>query len=150
MSGRLLAWALVVALAAALALQSLRFRDRLLASELVNQVEVYAVSAATRRPEALRALLPSSLAALRQAGEADPLDVEVPLARGSFYFLLHRPQEAIASYQEAVALEPHAEILLHLGDALLAAGREPEARARYQDALRLDPWLRKLVPPGEL
>jgi tetratricopeptide (TPR) repeat protein len=149
MKGRTLSWILCAVLLVALAAQSLRLRDRLLASELVNEVELVAVSAATNNPAALPGLLPASLAALRRAGDADPLAVEVPLARGSLFFLLRRPQEAIDSYQRAAALELHAEILLHLGDALLAVGREDEARLRYRDALRLNPWLRALVPAGD-
>jgi tetratricopeptide (TPR) repeat protein len=147
--GRPLAVALIVVLAMALAAQSVRWRDRLLASELVNEVEVISVSAATRGSATLERVLPGVLAALRRAGDADPLDVEVPLARGSLYYLLRRPDEAIASYRSAAELEPHAEILLHLGDALLAAGRQDEARRSYRDALRLAPWLWPLVPAGE-
>jgi Flp pilus assembly protein TadD len=150
MKGRTAAGVLVALVVAALAAQTVRWRERLLASELVNQVEVVAVGVASRNPAALPGLLPSSLAALRRAGEADPVDVEVPLARGSLFYLLRRPEEAIASYREAKELEPHAEILLHLGDALLAAGRQDEARRSYRDALRLAPWLRSLVPSGVL
>jgi tetratricopeptide (TPR) repeat protein len=147
--GRVLAWVLVAALAAALVGQGLRWRDRILSSELVNQVEILAVTAASANPAMLPSLLPTSLANLRRAAAADPLNVEVPLARGSLYLLSRRPQEAIDSYQGALALEPHAEILRNLGDALLAAGREDEAHARYHDALRLSPWLRNQVPAGE-
>ncbi len=149
MKGRAPALVLVVLLILALGAQSVRWRDRLQASELVNQVEIISVSAASRGQATLQQVLSLNLEALRRAAEADPLDVEVPLTRGSLYFLLRRPAEAIANYQSAAALEPHAEILLHLGDAQLAAGREPEAHRSYRDALRLAPWLWPLVPASE-
>jgi Flp pilus assembly protein TadD len=57
---------------------------------------------------------------------------------------------AIAAYRRAAALEPHPEIYLHLGDALLAAGELEEARRNYRIALLLDPWLRSSVPAGVL
>jgi tetratricopeptide (TPR) repeat protein len=150
MKGRLLAWPLLALLLAGLAMQTLRWRDRLLASQLINQVEAIAVAAAGAGPGALARVLPFEMAALRRAGEADPVAVEVPLSRGSLLLLARRPDEAIAAYRGALALEPHPEIYLHLGDAQLAAGQLAEARRSYQIALLLDPWLRRSVPAGVL
>jgi len=150
MKSRVLVWPLLGLLLAGLALQSLRLRGRLLASKLINQVEAIAVAAAGAGPGAIERVLPYGLAALRRAGEADPVAVEVPLSRGSLFLLARRPEEAIAAYRRAAALEPHPEIYLHLGDALLAAGQLEEARRNYRIALLLDPWLRSSVPAGVL
>ncbi len=150
MKGRVLVWPLLGLLLAGLALQSLRLRGRLLASKLINQVEAIAMAAAGSGPGAIERVLPYGLAALRRAGEADPVAVEVPLSRGSLFLLARRPEEAIAAYRRAAALEPHPEIYLHLGDALLAAGELEEARRNYRIALLLDPWLRSSVPAGVL
>ena len=150
MKGRLLVWPLLGLLLAGLALQSLRLRGRLFASKLINQVEAIAMAAAGSGPGGIERVLPYDLAALRRAGEADPVAVEVPLSRGSLFLLARRPEEAIAAYRRAAALEPHPEIYLHLGDALLAAGQLEEARRDYRIALLLDPWLRSSVPAGVL
>jgi len=150
MRSRVLVWPLLGLLLAGLALQSLRLRGRLLASQLINQVEAIAMAAAGAGPEAIERVLPYGLAALRRAGDADPVAVEVPLSRGSLFLLARRPEEAIAAYRRAAALEPHPEIYLHLGDALLAAGQLEEARRNYRIALLLDPWLRSSVPAGVL
>ena len=150
MKSRVLVWPLLGLVLAGLALQSLRLRGRLLASKLTNQVEAVAMAAAGAGPGAIERVLPYGLAALRRAGEADPVAVEVPLSRGSLFLLARRPEEAIAAYRRAAALEPHPEIYLHLGDALLAAGQLEEARRNYRIALLLDPWLRSSVPAGVL
>jgi Flp pilus assembly protein TadD len=150
MKGRILVWPLLALLALGLAAQSLRWRDRLLAGELVRQVQMLAMSAAGASSGALERVMPYSLAALRRAGAADPAAVEVPLSRGSLYLLLQRPQEAVGEYRRAAALEPHPEIYLHLGDALLAAGHFNEARRSYGIAVLLDPWMRRSVPRGAL
>ena len=147
MKSRVLVWPLLGLLLAGLAFQSLRLRGRLLASKLINQVEAVALAAAGAGPGAIERVLPYGLAALRRAGEADPVAVEVPLSRGSLFLLARRPEEAIAAYRRAAALEPHPEIYLHLGDALLAAGQLEEARRNYRIALLLDPW-RSSVPAG--
>ena len=147
MKSRVLVWPLLGLVLAGLALQSLRLRGRLLASKLTNQVEAVAMAAAGAGPGAIERVLPYGLAALRRAGEADPVAVEVPLSRGSLFLLARRPEEAIAAYRRAAALEPHPEIYLHLGDALLAAGQLEEARRNYRIALLLDPW-RSSVPAG--
>lgn len=150
MKGRVLAWPLLGLLLAGLICQTLRYRDRLLASQLINQVEAITLAAAGAGPGALARVLPIDMAALRRAGEADPVAVEVPLSRGSLLLLARRPDEAIAAYRSAIALEPHPEIYLHLGDALLAAGQLEEARRDYRIARLLDPWLYPSIPAGVL
>jgi protein O-GlcNAc transferase len=53
---------------------------------------------------------------------------------------LKRPEEALASYDQAVALRPsYAEALANRGTALLDLKRHDEARESYARALRLDP-----------
>jgi tetratricopeptide (TPR) repeat protein len=148
MGGRAAAWALALLLAVALILQGVRLYDRLLASRLVREVQMVSMIAAGAGPQALERLPFYVFVPLRRAAEADPSAVEVPLARGSVFLLMHRPQEAADAYRQALALEPHPEIYLHLGDAQLAAGNLAEARRGYHDALVLDPWLRRLVPAG--
>jgi tetratricopeptide (TPR) repeat protein len=150
MKGRMLFWPLVVLLAVLLVVQSGRWRNRLLASQLVRQVQLMTASVASSNPGALVKLLPYDLGALRQAADADPSAVEVPLARGSVYLLLKRPQEAADNYRRAIDLEPHPEIYLHLSEALLAAGEVDEARRNYGITVKLDPWLRGSVPSGLL
>ena len=148
MRGRVLVWPLLALLLAALLLQTLRLRSRLLSSRLVGQVQAISLVAARSGPEAVGRVVPFALAELRRAGEANPVDVEVPLSRGSLLLLARRPEDAIEAYRRAIALEPHPEIYLHLGDAQLAAGRLEEARRGYRTALLLDPWLRSAVPGG--
>jgi tetratricopeptide (TPR) repeat protein len=150
MKGRTLAWPVAALLLAALAVQSVRLYDRLLASRLVHQVELISLAAAASNPAVLPRLLPIDLAQLRRAAAADPLAVEVPLSRGSLYLLLHRFDEAAAAYREALALEPHPEIYLHLGDALLNGGHLDEARSIYRSAIVLSPFARAQIPGGVL
>jgi tetratricopeptide (TPR) repeat protein len=148
MKGRVLVWPLLVLLLAGLGLQTLRWHGRLLASKLVNQVEAITLAALRAGPGALAQVLPVGMANLRHAAEADPAAVEVPLSRGSLLLLSRRPDEAVAAYRSALALEPHPEIYLHLGDALLAVGQLDEARRNFRIAVLLDPWLRPSIPAG--
>jgi tetratricopeptide (TPR) repeat protein len=150
MKGRVLVWPLLGLLLAGLVFQTLRWRSRLLASQLLNQVAAITMAAVGAGPGALARTLPFGMAALRRAGEADPVAVEVPLSRGSLLLLAQRPDEAIEAYRSAIALEPHPEIYRNLGKALLDAGQLAEARRNYRIALLLDPWLRSSIPAGVL
>jgi len=144
--GRLLVWPVMVVLALALAGQTARWRQRALAGRLLHQVELLTLSAVSSG-KAPRGLLPYNLAALRRAAALDPLEIGVPIARGTQYLEFGSPQEAIESYQAAAALEPRPEIYLNLGRAYLRAGQLAQARRNFRLALRLSPNLAPLVPP---
>jgi hypothetical protein len=138
--GRLAAVAAGVALVAALAGQTVRLRDRILASRLLRRVEVTTIAAAGSGRLSPQ-LVASNLEALRRAAALDPADAGIPLARGGLYQLLERPEPALAAYREALALEPRPEIYLNLGKAYAMAGREAEARRAFEITRRLDPLL---------
>jgi tetratricopeptide (TPR) repeat protein len=149
MSGRQVSMALTLALVVALGWQSLRVRDRIEAGRLLARVEsrTRAAIAAGRAPSTLFA---EHLAWLDEAARLDPLEIGVPIARGAQYLLLRRPDEAIAAYEAAAALEPRPEIDLNLGRALLMRGDREAARRRFARAVTLDPQLAAEVPPGGL
>ena len=149
MSGRTLAVILTVLLALATAGQAVRWRHRLTASRLLAEVEALTLAAA-RSGQAPAGLLAANLAALRRAAPLDPVEVGIPIARGTQYLLLSRAEPAIQAYEEALALEPRAEGYLNLGRAQWLAGQTAEARQSFGLAVRLDPHLAGLVPPGGL
>jgi tetratricopeptide (TPR) repeat protein len=140
MNGRRLVWPLVLLLGLALVGQTVRWRDRMTASRILNTVERRTLTA--RRTSELR----KNIQQLREAGRLDPLEVGIPLARGSQHYLLRQPQAAIDAYEEALKLEPRPEIYLNLGRALELAGRTDEARRAFDLALRLHPPLWPEVP----
>jgi|SRR6185369_5787419 len=145
MKGRILVWPLAVLLVLALVGQTVRRDDRLTAGRLLAHVEGLTM-AAVRQGSAPRGLLGANLDALKQAAALDPLEVGVPIARGSQYLIFGDPDLAIESYQAAAALEPRPEIYLNLGRAQLSARRVDEARRSFALAVRLDPRLASAVP----
>jgi O-antigen ligase len=147
--GRILVWPVAFAVLLALAGQTDRWRDRLTASRTLRQVEVLTMAAASSG-QAPRGLLPANLEALRQAAALDPLEVGIPIARGSIFYLLGSPQSALDAYRQAEALEPRPEIDLNIGRALLQSGQTEEARAAFRRAVRLAPHLAPVVPSGML
>ena len=146
MKGRLLVWPLVAVLALALAAQTVRWRSRLEAGRLLARVESLSMAVA-RQGKAPRRLLQANLEALRRAAALDPVEVGVPIARGSQHLLFGSPEAAIEPYRAAAALEPRPEIYLNLGRAEWLARRPEEARRDFALALRLDPRLAEVVPP---
>lgn len=143
MNGRTLVWPLVLVLGIALAAQTVRWQDRRTASRTLRSVEAVTVAAyRAQRSDVLQ----THIEVLRQAAKRDPLEVGIPIARGSQHFLLNQPQAAIDAYQEALKLEPRPETYLYLGRALDLAGRRGEARVNFQRALRIDPRLWPQVP----
>lgn len=147
MSGRWLAWLLAVALTLALVGQTVRWRNRIAAGRLLHRVETLTLAAA-RRGSAPRGLLGANLEALRRAGALDPLEVGVPIARGTQHLLFGDPEAALEAYRAAAALEPRPEVYLNLGRAALAAGRTAEAQRWFALSIRLDPRLAASVPPA--
>ncbi len=143
MNGRLLAWPLLLVLALALAGQTIRWDDRLTANRALRGIEALTAAAVqVGRADVLRANIES----LRRMEKRDPLEVGLPLARGSQHLLLRQGQAAISAYEEAVKLEPRPEIYLNLGRALALEGRTEDARQNFRIAMRLSPRLAPEVP----
>jgi tetratricopeptide (TPR) repeat protein len=117
-----------------------RASARIEASRILRRVEAASLAAvaAGRAPRALFAL---HLRRLERAAALDPSAVGVLVAKGSQYLLLRRPQEAIAAYRQALALEPRPEIHLNLARAYRMAGRAEAARRHREIAVLLDPRL---------
>lgn len=140
MNGRALVWPLVLVLGLALAGQTVRCRERMDASRILKAVERRTLTA--RRTSELR----ENIRQLHKAGRLDPLEIGIPIARGSQHYLLRQSQAAIDAYEEALRLEPRPEIYLNLGRALELAGRKEEAGRAFRLALRIDPRLWQEVP----
>jgi tetratricopeptide (TPR) repeat protein len=144
--GRTLGGILTVLLVLALLGQTVRWRDRLTASRLLANAEALtlAVAAGQIPPRALA----DNLKALRRAAALDPVQVGIPIARGSQYLLLGRPEPAEQAYLAALRLEPKSEVYLDLGRAQWLAGRREEALRNFTLAVRLDPRLVGVLPSG--
>lgn len=143
MNGRVLAWPLLLLLVLALAGQTIRWDDRITANRALRGIEALTAAAIrVGRADVLRANIES----LRRMEKRDPLEVGLPLARGSQHLLLRQGQAAISAYEEAVKLEPRPEIYLNLGRALALEGRTEEARRNFRIAMRLSPRLAPEVP----
>jgi tetratricopeptide (TPR) repeat protein len=147
MKGRTLAVILTFLLVVAALGQALRWRDRMAASRLLGRVEALTV-AAVRAGRAPVKLMADNLEALQKAESMNPVEVGIPTARGTQYLFLLRPETAIQSYQEALALEPQSTGYFALGRAQWIAGQREEARGNFAIALRLAPKLARDLPPG--
>ena len=145
MSGRILVWPVMALLALGLAGQTTRWRDRMTASRLLREAEALTMAAMSTR-QLSEPLLFRNLEALRIAAAKDPVEVGIPIARGTQFYLLRRYDSAARAYGEAVALGPRPEGYLNLGRAQWAAGRRDEARANFERAVRLDPRVAAEVP----
>jgi tetratricopeptide (TPR) repeat protein len=145
MNGRVLVWPVAAFLALGLVGQTLRWRDRATASRLLREVEVVTMTAMSTR-QLSEPLLFRNLEVLRAAAAKDPVEVGIPIARGTQYLLLRRNDAAIRAYEDAVALEPRPEAYLNLGRALWFSGRRDEARPYFEQAVRLDPRVAAELP----
>lgn len=76
---------------------------------------------------------------LREAARVDPDDPEVHFRLGSVFTELGRTEEAIASYEESIALAASPEAHVLVGVLLTDAGRNAEAATHYENALVLNP-----------
>lgn len=150
MSGRTLAVILTLLLTLATLGQTARWRNRMTASRLLAQVEALSVAVVRSGQPPPERMITNNLITLRVAAALDPVEVGIPIARGTQYLLLSRPDPAIEAYRAALALEPRSEGYLNLGRAQWLAGRTDEAKQNFAVATRLDPWLTPLVPPGGL
>jgi O-antigen ligase len=142
--GRVLVWPLVILLGLGLLGQTIRWRDRVLASRLLRTAEILSMRALALG-QAPPQLMAANLNALRRAATLDPVEVGIPIARGTQFLLLDNPEAALEAYRQASALEPRPEIYLNLGRALQRAGRTEEAWRQFQLAVRLDPRLASVV-----
>lgn len=143
--GSLLVWPVLALLVLSLAGQTARWHRRWTASGLLRQVELLSMAAASRG-QAPAQLMERNLEALRRAAPLHPDEVGIPIARGTQYLFLGRPEAAIRAYEEALALEPRPEGYLNLGRAQWLAGRRDEARRSFVTAVRLDPGLAAEIP----
>jgi O-antigen ligase len=141
----LLAWPVLALLVLGLAGQTVRWRDRSTASRLLRQVELLSMAAAARG-QASPQMMAANLEALRRAAPLDPVEVGIPIARGTQYLFLARPAAAAEAYEQALALEPRPEGYLNLGRAQWLAGRREEARRSFALAVRLDRRLADEIP----
>ena len=124
---------------AALALRGGHGLDRLRASRLLKQVEEITL-AALRDRRATPELYRHNLRLLEAAGELDPLEVSIDIARGSQFQLLGRADAARDAYLEALQLEARPTTYLNLYRVTYAT--DPEAAEGYlEDALVLAPFL---------
>lgn len=145
MKGRVLAWGLGLALLAALVFQVDRARDRLRAQTVLKTIQVVSGQMLASGRVVPR-LLWRHVRLLEQAERWDPSEAALPLARGSQYLLLDRPDEAVEAYTRALALEPRPETHLNLGRAHARRGDDAAAREHFRTAIRLAPPLRRQVP----
>ena len=149
MQGRLLSPLLIAALAALLGWRLVAGAHALRASRLVRAVEITSPAAAAAGPNGL-GLLRQNLALASEATRLDPASLSAAQALGSVYLLLGRPDDAVAAYDRALALQPAAEIYMNLGHAFRAAGVADKSRANYRTAIALDERLRAQVPAGAI
>ncbi len=143
--GSPLLWVLLPLLVLALLGQTGRARDRLNAGRLLRQTELLTM-AAIQRGQVPPGLFGANLQTLSRAAELDPLEIGIPIARGTQYLVLRNGSSAAAAYREALELEPRPEIYLNLGRAALVSNDREQARRHFRTALRLDPRLLPLVP----
>jgi tetratricopeptide (TPR) repeat protein len=142
--GRTLGGLLTLLLVLATIGQAVRWRDRLTASRLLANAE--ALTLAVAAGQIPPAALADNLKALHRAAALDPVQVGIPIARGSQYLLLGHPEPAEQAYLEALRLEPKSEVYLDLGRAQWLAGRKEEALRNFTLAVRLDPGLIRVLP----
>jgi tetratricopeptide (TPR) repeat protein len=143
--GKFLVWPLLAVVGLAFAAQTIRWRDRRLASRHLYVVEAR-TRAAIQAGRASRRLFADNLADLDRAARLAPAEVGIPLARGTQYLLMGSYDSAISAYEKALRQEPRPEIYLNLGRAQFAGGRREQAKESFAMAVQLDPRLADEVP----
>lgn len=147
MKGRTLSLLLMAALLFALGAQTVRWQRRMVASRVVQQVEMLSQAAVAYGQAPVR-LMQDNLGKLDRVAAFDPVLVDLPLARGTQYLFLAQPEEALRWYRAAQELEPRPETYLNIGRALWLLGRQEEARSAFATAVRLDWTLASQLPEG--
>ena len=79
-----------------------------------------------------------ALSAYEQALQENSADADATRGKGNALVGLGRYDEALAAFEQAVALAPQAATYTSMGNVLAALWRYDEAVAAYQQALRLD------------
>lgn len=77
-------------------------------------------------------------------------DVRIPMLIGANHELLGRYEEAIASYRQALVVNPRPEIHTAMADSFIQLGRTDEAVAQYAVAARFNPAMLDLAPSEEV
>lgn len=140
MSGRRLVWIVSPLLAVALVLQGIRAERLWRVSRIVGAVE-QATTEMSLSGRVSRSKVEYHLRLLREAERLVPSHVDIPVARGWQYLLTNRPEAAVRSFEEALAIEPRAEVYANLVQAHKMNGDLEAAAEAYRTALRLDPSL---------
>ena len=142
---RAVAVGVALLLVAALALHTLRARNLLRASSILNTAERTTIQLAARG-QVPPTLLWRNLEMLRQAEELAPASVGVLVAQAGQHLLLERPEEAARDYRRALELEPRPETWFNLGRAQWTMGEREAALESWVTACRLDSKLLRQVP----
>jgi tetratricopeptide (TPR) repeat protein len=145
-AGRFAAWGLALLLAAGLVGWVVHARGELRASRIQKAVEEVSRQLVARGGAPSQVLW-AHLRVLREAEALDPAEPGLPLAAGSQYLLLGRPEEAIEQYRRAVELEPRPEGWLNLGRAQWGVGDREAAVDSWVKAVRLHRPLGRQLPP---
>src|SRR4029079_16545211 len=64
---------------------------------------------------------------------------DIAINYGNVLATLHRPADAVACFERALAIKPDADGYANCGHALRQLGRIPDAIAAYDRAIALDP-----------
>ncbi len=146
MTGRTASWVLVAVLTTATLLQVTRGLRKWRAVALTTAVERVSIGAA-ERGRMTPQLFDYNLDRLARAARLDPANVLVPILRGGQYLLMGRTEPALEAYDEAMALEPRAEIYMNQGRALRLANDDAAAEVAFRTAIRLNRRLHREILP---
>lgn len=146
MTGRKASWIVVAVLVSLTLLQVHRALRKWRAGVLTTAVERVSIQAA-QQGRMTPQLLDYNLDRLATAARLDPGNVLIPMLRGSQYLLMGRTGPALDAYDEALALEPRAEIYMNRGRALRLANDDDAAEVSFRTAIRLNRRLHREILP---